>query len=271
MDLHSLASGLLACWLFLGPSSAVRPPQTLASETTPFATPSSGRFTLTGSATIEGRTTTVRGRGAFAQPADSSLDLELEPGRIELVVKDGRGFYRLSPVDRPARLAEWQQFDPQSDLPHGAPSGPEDLPPEVESALAALLDQQALVGTETTAAGPALHYRLALDLGQLLSDFDSEGILRGLLDGVTFQFDYWIGLENRYLTQFNLIFDAAARPHLPSRLEAVHAELAMVFSDFDQPISIEAPPLGRQLPPTPTPTPRPAPVQAPVQIPRGQR
>jgi ribosomal protein S9 len=103
-------------------------------------------------------------------------------------------------------------------------------------------------GKETLNGAPTTRYRVDIDYEKLLA---AMGSTRGIalptdtMSETTYVMHIWVGDNDQYLHKMHMLLDSSATIS-DSTLRSVF-ELTMAFRDFDQPITITAPPNAQEL------------------------
>ena len=250
-----------------------------SAQTNPFPTtkqPGSGRFDISGFYKIGASggslgedfniNATISGGGSFSgQNAQLDMTLNLEssqsgggealPGgpssiTISMIVLDGRLYYKI-----PSTTGEdkWYVTDAGAAGMEGAggllgglsggAGGMAGLDPSYADAFTVTEE-----GKETLNGAPTTRYRIDVDYEKLLAAMGSTtgtALPSDTSSQTTYVIHMWVGDNDQYLHKMHMVLDSTTT--LSDTTLTIVFDLTMAFRDFDQPITIAAPPNAEEL------------------------
>ena len=217
---------LLLCAIGVAGESAARPLDE-APPITPFST---AHVRIAGTVSAQGQELPVQGDGDIdATRGASHLTVGLLGAAFETIVVDGRTYSRNQATGR------WEYTE-------GAGAGGFNaarLAPYDPATIRAAGRNFTRIGTESIDGTPTTHWRADVDLVRLIGALPGAG--SGGLDGSNAKMDLWLGDADGRLRQ--LVVDAQGATTTASTTPGpFRLNLALNFSNFDQPVPIIAPP-----------------------------
>ena len=265
----------LALFMVVGMGMALGSVGVASAQTNPFPTtkePSSAKFDISGSydsleiggnrSSSSGFTVLrINGSGAVSGK-NMQLDLTvhrevpetagepIDPNdpsliRVSMVLLDGKLYFKLPGLTGEDR---WIVTDASGLTPGslmGSPMGMAGFDPRYAGAFTVTQE-----GKETLNGAPTTKYRIDVDYEKLLSAMGpalGASIPPGSVPEVRYVMYVWVGDNDMYLHQMNISLDATIPvPEFESTLN-VGFDFTITFRDFDQPVTITAPPNAEEL------------------------